>query len=160
METNKASNTTTALTEIAIAKSKADFVLINGKAVVYEIKTELDNLERLSAQVDDNQISPFIEGLDCLEYAINKEHLNKINDEMGKIMRRSDSALDYVPTQYITDFVKSIIHDGVAEYAGIEYESVMHSGGYNLALFDPDLFECVDTKVYGIDMIDYRKHIV
>lgn len=105
-----------------------------------------------------NQISPFLEGLDCLEYAINKEHLNKINDEMGKIMRRSDSALDYVPTQYITDFVKSIIHDDVAEYAGIEYKSVMHSDGYNLALFDPDLFECVETEVYGIDTIDYRKH--
>lgn len=104
-----------------------------------------------------NQISPFIEGLDCLEYAINKEHLNKINDEMGKIMRRSDSVLDYVPTQYITDFVKSIIHDDVAEYAAIEYKSVMHSEGYNLALFDPDLFECIDTEVFGIDTIDYRK---
>lgn len=46
-------NTTTALTEVAIAKSKADFVLINGKAVVYEIKTELDNLDRLNAQVED-----------------------------------------------------------------------------------------------------------
>ena len=46
-------NTTTALTEVAIAKSKADFVLINGKAVVYEIKTELDNLDRLSSQIDD-----------------------------------------------------------------------------------------------------------
>lgn len=107
-----------------------------------------------------NQISPFIEGLDCLEYAINKEHLNKINDEMGKIMRRSDSTLDYVPTQYITDFVKSIIHDGKAEYAGIEYKSVMHSGGYNLALFAPDLFECVGTEVYGIDTIEYRKHVI
>lgn len=32
-----------------------------------------------------NQISPFIEGLDCLEYAINKGHLKKINNEMGKI---------------------------------------------------------------------------
>lgn len=107
-----------------------------------------------------NQISPFIEGLDCLEYAINKEHLNKINNEMGKIMRRSDSVLDYVPTQYITDFVKSIVHDGVAEYAGIEYKSVMHGDGYNLALFDPSLFECISTEVYRIDMIDYRKHIV
>lgn len=46
-------NTTTALTEVPIARSKADFVLINGKAVVYEIKTELDNLERLSSQIDD-----------------------------------------------------------------------------------------------------------
>ena len=46
-------NTTTALTEFPIAKSKADFVLINGKAVVYEIKTELDNLERLESQISD-----------------------------------------------------------------------------------------------------------
>lgn len=107
-----------------------------------------------------NQISPFIEGLDCLEYAINKEHLNKINDEMSKIMRRSDSTLDYVPTQYITDFVRNITHEGVAEYAGIEYKSVMHNGGYNLALFDPDLFECVNTEVYRIDTIDYKKHLV
>lgn len=43
--------TTTALTEIAIGKSKADFVLINGRAIVYEIKTELDNLDRLESQI-------------------------------------------------------------------------------------------------------------
>lgn len=46
-------NTTTALTEVPIAKSKADFVLINGKAIVYEIKTELDNFERLESQIND-----------------------------------------------------------------------------------------------------------
>ena len=46
-------NTTTALTEIPIAKSKADFVLINGKAVVSEIKTELDNFDRLESQISD-----------------------------------------------------------------------------------------------------------
>jgi hypothetical protein len=43
--------TTAALTEITIGKSKADFVLINGRAVVYEIKTELDNLDRLESQI-------------------------------------------------------------------------------------------------------------
>lgn len=46
-------NTTTALTQIPIGKSKADFVLINGKAVVYEIKTELDTFERLESQIND-----------------------------------------------------------------------------------------------------------
>lgn len=45
--------TTTALTEVPVGKSKADFILINGKAVVYEIKTELDNFERLAGQVED-----------------------------------------------------------------------------------------------------------
>lgn len=45
--------TTIALTEVPIAGSKADFILINGKAVVYEIKTALDNFERLEGQLED-----------------------------------------------------------------------------------------------------------
>lgn len=122
----------------------------------FELKSDITvvDLKRI------NRISPFTEGLDCLEYAINKEHLNKINDEMGRIMRRSDSVLDYVPTQYIADFVKSIVHNGENEYAGIEYNSVMHESGYNLAVFEPDLFECIETTVYRIDTIDYKKHKV
>ena len=36
-----------------ISSSIADFVLINGKGVVYEIKTELDTTERLSNQIMD-----------------------------------------------------------------------------------------------------------
>ncbi|MBC8060944.1 MAG: sce7726 family protein, partial [Clostridiaceae bacterium] len=31
---------------------KADFILINGSAVVYEIKTELDTLDRLDSQIE------------------------------------------------------------------------------------------------------------
>lgn len=46
-------STTTALTQIPISKSKADIILINGKAVVYEIKTELDTFERLDTQLKD-----------------------------------------------------------------------------------------------------------
>lgn len=44
---------TSALTEVPIANSKADFVMINGNGVVYEIKTELDNLDRLDTQIND-----------------------------------------------------------------------------------------------------------
>lgn len=46
-------NTTTALTEVPIHKSKADFIKINGSAVVYEIKTDLDSFERLEQQLLD-----------------------------------------------------------------------------------------------------------
>lgn len=45
--------TTTALSQVPIERSKADFILINGKAVVYEIKTELDTFDRLSTQLSD-----------------------------------------------------------------------------------------------------------
>lgn len=44
---------TVALTELPIGKSKADFIMINGKGIVYEIKTELDNLERIETQIND-----------------------------------------------------------------------------------------------------------
>jgi len=43
--------TTTALTEVPVGNSKADFILLNGKAVVYEIKTELDTFDRLETQM-------------------------------------------------------------------------------------------------------------
>lgn len=46
-------NTTSALTQIPIGKSKADFILVNGKAVVYEIKSELDSFDRLATQLRD-----------------------------------------------------------------------------------------------------------
>ena len=54
-------NTTTALTQIPIGKAKADFILINGRAVVYEIKTELDNFDRLN-----NQIENYYKGFNCV----------------------------------------------------------------------------------------------
>lgn len=45
-------NTASALCELPIENSIADFILINGKAVVYEIKTDLDNLTRINSQID------------------------------------------------------------------------------------------------------------
>ena len=44
---------TAALTELPIGDSKAYFIMINGRGVVYEIKTDLDNLLRLENQIKD-----------------------------------------------------------------------------------------------------------
>lgn len=101
------------------------------------------------------EISPFVDGLECLSHAINKQYLEKLNSEMSKSLRRSDSTLDYVPTQYIVDFIKSIEHNGKQEYNGIEYNSTTNPGGYNLAIFNPDVFECISTSVYDIEKLQY-----
>lgn len=45
--------TNVALEELPVGGSIADFVVINGKGVVYEIKTDLDNLSRLDRQIAD-----------------------------------------------------------------------------------------------------------
>lgn len=73
-------NTTTALTEVPIAKSKADFVLINGKAVVYEIKTELDNLDRLESQIND-----YFKAFDHVAVVTYKENIEAIQKKIEDI---------------------------------------------------------------------------
>lgn len=45
--------TTIALDEFKIGNSIADFVLLNGKARIFEIKTELDSLNKLEKQISD-----------------------------------------------------------------------------------------------------------
>jgi len=46
-------NTSTVLNEFAIGTSIADFILLNGEVRIYEIKTDLDSLEKLDKQLND-----------------------------------------------------------------------------------------------------------
>jgi hypothetical protein len=46
-------NTATALNEFKINNSIADFILLNGEARIYEIKTDLDNFSKLEKQISD-----------------------------------------------------------------------------------------------------------
>ena len=75
-------NTTTALTELPIANSKADFLMINGKAVVYEIKTELDNLERLESQINDYYLA--FDNVAVVTYEDNLEAIEKLIANLRK----------------------------------------------------------------------------
>lgn len=101
-----------------------------------------------------NKISPFIAnsimGIPYLQHAINIEHLKLISQEIAKPLRRHDSALDYLPTQYISDYIKSQGYDGV------EYISTMCKDGYNLVVFDENVFKCTKTTVYDIKSLSYK----
>lgn len=68
---------TVALTELPISESKADFVMINGKGVVYEIKTDLDNFNRLKTQIEDYyKAFPYVNVvIGCKHYQKAKEFL-------------------------------------------------------------------------------------
>ena len=128
---------------IAINEIRAgvyDYVAV-GKFVLKE-EIEVVNLTLV------DQISPF-GGIDNTVHAVNKKHLQKISDEIAKPLRRNDSSLDYLPTQYISDFIKS------RGFAGIEYKSAMNKDGYNLAIFNESLFECETVDVYDIRELKY-----
>lgn len=46
-------HTTTALSQLHIGQHIADFVMLNGEGKVYEIKSDLDNFDRLHDQIQD-----------------------------------------------------------------------------------------------------------
>lgn len=119
-------NTTTALTEVSIANSKADFVLINGKSVVYEIKTELDNLDRLENQINDYYkvfdhvvIVTYKENVDTIE-----KKLKDIKKPVGIFVLQKDGRLTRVknPEEYKNDLDKKMIYKILRK---AEYEEIL-----------------------------------
>ncbi|EGT4141819.1 RES domain-containing protein [Clostridium perfringens] len=115
-----------------------------------------------------NSISPFEGELDITQYSVNKIHLDEIEEELTRPLREENGVLEYVPIQYICDFIKSLGYDG------IKYKSTMNeeNEGYNIAILNEQLIECLDkdfvadkgieciaTKVFDI-RVSYKKSFV
>ena len=73
-----------------------------------------------------------------------------MEDELSRPVRKQDVHLDYLPTQFLCEFVKS------KEFDAIEYRSSMNADGYNLAIFNDDKLECVDAKFYSVRSLKYQ----
>lgn len=102
-----------------------------------------------------DNISPFSSAsFDYEWFAINISILKKISIEIAKPLRRQDSDLDYLPAQYISDFVKSLGFDGIC------YKSTLNENGLNYAFFDYKKFRCDDVKLYHIDSLSYKTVLV
>lgn len=102
-----------------------------------------------------SKFSPFNGDFDFLEYLVNKPILNKIDKEMGRALRAGDNHLDYIPTQYLCDFIKTLTYKSDEKYSGVEYSSTLNPGGNNLAIFYPDLFKCTNVKKYTVNSLKY-----
>lgn len=99
-----------------------------------------------------NTYDPFVlaENDSLEEVMMHSQFIEKLNQELSKPRRRNDSELDYLPTQYLSELIKSM------GYSGIEYQSSLYSSGYNLAIFNPEVFKCIDVKVYDIQEINLK----
>lgn len=98
-----------------------------------------------------DRIGPFsVPDFDMTWFAINIEIIRRIGEEVAKPMRRFDSTLDYIPTQYICDYIKHLGYDG------IKFKSTLKKGGINYAIFDEKNFECENVVNVRISDIDYK----
>ena len=136
-----------------IRAAEFDYITIGTFKQLVPLK--IVNLSRIS------RISPLSEDTEYItELAINKDNLSLINEEMAKTMRRGDSPLDYLPTQYICDFVMSIEDElGKKAFDGISYKSAMNDKGNNLTIFNPNSFKCTYSRTYEITRLKYSKKV-
>ncbi len=77
-----------------------------------------------------------------------------LQQELSLPIRKKDKSLDYIPTQYICEYIKSL------EFDGVEYQSSLYSSGYNLAIFNPKKLECIQTEVYEIEGMDLHHKVL
>ena len=74
-----------------------------------------------------------------------------ISTDLSKPMRRYDSELEYVPTQFICEYIK--IFTGAN---GIRFKSSVHPKGNNLVIFDQTMMECIEVKLKKITRLNLQ----
>lgn len=134
-----ASDSKTAVSEIRAGA--LDYISVAQFELIEDIK--IIDFEKI------DKISPFFDAIDITQLGINSHILKIISEEISKPLGGDGRALEYLPTQYISDYIKSI-----GEWQGIKYKSTL-GDGYNLAIFDENLFECKEVEVKRIGTLNY-----
>lgn len=100
-------------------------------------------------KIDD--LSPFMSEDGLEDYLKYRKYLKRLEQELSKPLRRhDDEMLDYIPTQYLCEFVKSLGYDA------IEYGSALHDRGINLAVFNDNKLEITNVKVYEVTFMELK----
>ncbi|WP_271950358.1 sce7726 family protein [Ruegeria faecimaris] len=155
--------TASMLTEFRAVSSKADLVILNGTATVYEIKSERDSLGRLAKQITDYQrvfAKVFvIAGADHIEEVAKQvpEHVgilclkrwNRIST-----IRDAQSCLELIDSSCVLDSLRSSEAKLVLERVGLSVPNVPNTK-MRAALLEE--FEQLDTDVLHRTMVAVLK---
>jgi hypothetical protein len=109
------------------------------------------NINILNLRKPDNDPIIWAEAEAIDDYLTYIPFIKTLQMELSLPIRKVDKEIDYLPTQYLSEYIKSI---GI--YDGVEFQSSLDPNGYNLAIFYPYKFECINTKVYEIDSINIK----
>lgn len=121
------------------------------ETTLYEVRASyLDELSigvfKLKAGIEDLRIVDFTEDTSLFQPTMVKNTIKgrllreKISIDLSKPMRRYDSEIEYIPTQFICEFIK--VYTGAE---GIRFRSSLDTKGKNIVLFDQNKIKC--TKV-------------
>lgn len=76
--------------------------------------------------------------------------LNHLNQELSRPVHPDDSAIEYIPTQYLAEAIRD------AGFDGILYRSAMCAGGQNVVIFEPDDMRVLErgAEIASIESIE------
>lgn len=115
------------------------------------IAKEPINLVSLKGIIDFGPFEIMNRGFNLVEYIYFRPYLLKLGDELSKPVRKQDVNLDYLPTQYLCEYIKSKLG-----FDAVEYKSAMNPMGFNLAVFNDQKLECVDASFYHVTDLTYK----
>lgn len=132
----------------------------NSVTVLYEVRASfLDELSigrfRLKQDIGNVKIVDFTEDTPLFQpNSVNetiKSRLlrDRISKDLSKPMRRYDTEIEYVPTQFICEFIRVI-----TGASGIRFMSSVHPSGQNMVIFDQEIMECVEVTLQQVDNLD------
>ncbi len=138
----------------------------NDKTVLYEVRASyLDELSigefTLKDGIDEIKIVDFTEDT----FLFKPSHVNetiksrllrdRISKDLSKPMRRYDTELEYIPTQFICEYIKVITG---AE--GIRFTSSLHPEGKNIVIFNQELMECKKVTLMKITSLKLESDLM
>ncbi|GGF21337.1 RES family NAD+ phosphorylase [Echinicola rosea] len=133
----------------------------NPDTVLYEVRASyLDELSigefHLIAEkktiriVDFTEDTPLFQPDQKIETTIKSRLLRDlISRDLSKPMRRYDTEVDYIPTQFICEFIK--IYTGAS---GIRFNSSLHPEGNNVVIFDQDIMKCTKVTLKKVSLVN------
>ncbi len=97
------------------------------------------------------------------KYIVNYDNFRKLSEEISKPIKTGDSILDYLPTQFFVDLIKSINDFDMREedirFSGIEFKSTLSTTGHNLMVFSENCFECIEISKTEINAVSYNHEV-
>lgn len=132
----------------------------NEETVLYEVRASyLDELSigefRLKKEIEKIKIVDFTEAALLFQPGSITEIIKarllrqRISFELSKPMRRYDTDIEYVSTQFICEYIKIFTGAG-----GIRFKSSLHDKGNNIVLFDQDKMECTKVSMKRVQTVN------
>jgi len=134
----------------------------NPKTVLYEVRAAyLDELsigvfqlkkESSVIKIVDFTEIPSLFNVGKVKETINGQLLREmISADLSKPMRRYDSEIEYIPTQFICEYIR--VYTGAD---GIRFKSSLHPKGKNIVIFDKQFMECTKVNLKQVTKVKMK----